>query len=157
MHSAPHRRPSGETTRVVLTYGTFDLFHYGHVALLKRAKALGDRLVVGVSTDAFNAIKGKRAFLSYAQRCESLLGCRHVDAVFPEETWDQKPADVQAYGAHIFVMGDDWKGKFDSLSKWCSVVYLARTPTISSTLLRTVLKPHFEAEAAAGPLWTQQA
>ncbi len=157
MQSAPQRRPSGANPRVVLTYGTFDLFHYGHVALLKRAKALGDRLVVGVSTDAFNAIKGKRAFLSYAQRCETLLGCRHVDAVFAEETWDQKPADVQSYGAHVFVMGDDWKGKFDYLAQWCSVVYLARTPTISSTLLRTVLKAHFEAEAATGPLRTQQA
>ena len=157
MQSVFTRGPAGAGPRVVLTYGTFDLFHYGHVALLKRARALGDRLIVGVSTDAFNAMKGKRAFLSYAQRCETLLGCRHVDAVFAEESWDQKPADVQEHGAHVFVMGDDWKGKFDHLAQWCSVVYLPRTPTISSTLLRTVLKPHSDAETGAAALHVQQA
>ncbi|HKQ95357.1 MAG TPA: adenylyltransferase/cytidyltransferase family protein [Aestuariivirgaceae bacterium] len=157
MQSVFTRRPAGAGPRIVLTYGTFDLFHYGHVALLKRARALGDRLIVGVSTDAFNAIKGKRAFLSYAQRCETLLGCRHVDSVFAEESWDQKPGDVERHGAHVFVMGDDWKGKFDHLSQRCSVVYLPRTPTISSTLLRTVLKPHFDAETAPGALHAQQA
>jgi glycerol-3-phosphate cytidylyltransferase len=120
----------------ILTYGTYDLFHYGHMRLLKRARALGERLVVGLSTDEFNSIKGKKAFMSYAEREELLLACRFVDHVFPENNWEQKLADIAKYHASTLVMGDDWKGKFDDFSRYCKVEYLARTPAISSTLLR---------------------
>jgi glycerol-3-phosphate cytidylyltransferase len=120
----------------ILTYGTFDLFHYGHIRLLKRARALGARLYVGLSTDEFNAIKGKRAFMSYEERVELLNACRFVDHVFPENTWEQKAADIKHFSADCLVMGDDWKGKFDNFSNLCRVEYLTRTPAISSTLLR---------------------
>jgi glycerol-3-phosphate cytidylyltransferase len=123
----------------VITYGTFDLFHIGHVNLLNRLKGLGDRLVVGCSTDEFNAKKGKKALVPYEQRARTLESCRYVDAVFPEETWDQKPADIQRERADIFAMGDDWVGKFDDLGKLCRVVYLPRTENVSSTDLRQVL------------------
>ncbi len=119
-----------------MTYGTYDLFHYGHIALLKRARAMGSRLFVGVSTDEFNALKGKSAFMSYAERQELLLSCRYVDHVFPEMNWEQKIHDVKKYDASMVVMGDDWKGKFDELKQHCQVSYLARTPLISSTMLR---------------------
>jgi glycerol-3-phosphate cytidylyltransferase len=124
----------------VITYGTFDLFHVGHVRLLKRLKELGDRLVVGCSTDEFNAIKGKKAILSYDQRVEVLQACRHVDAVFPENHWDQKRADIVRENADIFSMGDDWLGKFDHLEDVCRVVYLTRTENISTTDIRHFVK-----------------
>lgn len=127
---------------VVLTYGTFDLFHYGHVMLLKRARQLGKRLVVGVSTDRFNKLKNKRAYLSFNERCELLAACRYVDEVFAENNWEQKPSDIEKLGATIFVMGNDWQGKFDYLRELCEVFYLPRTPVISSTLLRSVLANH---------------
>ncbi|HEY7766376.1 MAG TPA: adenylyltransferase/cytidyltransferase family protein [Aestuariivirgaceae bacterium] len=122
--------------RLVLTYGTFDLFHYGHVLLLKRARALGARLLVGVSTDEFNRQKGKTAYLRYAERCESVAACRYVDGVFPETCWEQKAEDIPRLAAQVFVMGSDWRGRFDDLRALCEVVYLPRTPVISSTLLR---------------------
>lgn len=125
--------------KVVLTYGTFDLFHIGHLRILERAKALGDRLVVGVSTDEFNAIKGKRCTIPFQHRKEIVQAIRHVDLVIPEETWEQKIGDIQKYDVDIFVMGDDWAGKFDFLKKYCDVVYLPRTPDVSSTQLRTDL------------------
>jgi glycerol-3-phosphate cytidylyltransferase len=134
-------RPSG----VVLTYGTFDLFHYGHVQILKRARALGERLAVGVSTDSFNTRKGKEAYLSFEERCESLLSCRYVDEIFPETHWNQKLDDVRRLGARTFVMGSDWIGRFDFLKELCEVVYLPRTPLISSTLLRSALAPTLRA------------
>jgi glycerol-3-phosphate cytidylyltransferase len=122
--------------RTVITYGTFDLFHYGHIRLLKRARLLGDRLVVGLSTDEFNNIKGKAAHMAYIERHELLSSCRYVDEIFEEKCWEQKESDIFAFKANVFVMGDDWKGKFDFLSPFCNVVYLPRTPEISSTELR---------------------
>jgi glycerol-3-phosphate cytidylyltransferase len=123
----------------VLTYGTFDLFHVGHVRILKRLKALGDRLIVGVSSDEFNAIKGKMSFYSYEERAEILLATDFVDEVFPENSWDQKPHDISRFGTHIFGMGSDWRGKFDELSDKCDVVYLERTEDVSTTDIKKAL------------------
>lgn len=117
----------------ILTYGTFDLFHYGHVRLLRRLAALGDKLIVGVSTDEFNAIKGKSAVMTFAQRRETLEACRFVDMVIPEEHWNQKRTDIVNHNVSIFAMGDDWEGKFDDLSDLADVIYLPRTPDISTT------------------------
>jgi glycerol-3-phosphate cytidylyltransferase len=122
--------------RIVLTYGTFDLFHPGHVQLLKRARDLGSRLVVGLSTDEFNAKKGKRSVMSYEDRKTVLESCRYVDEVFAEEDWSQKLADAQRLGADVFVMGDDWAGKFDFMQEVCNVVYLARTEGVSTTEIK---------------------
>ena len=125
---------------LVLTYGTFDLFHYGHIRLLQRARALGSRLGVGLSTDEFNALKNKKALMPYEERESLLMTCRFVDFVFPERNWEQKADDIVAYKAGVLVMGDDWKGKFDQFSNLCRVVYLDRTPLISSTMLREGLR-----------------
>ena len=125
--------------RTVLTYGTFDLFHVGHVRLLKRLAALGDRLVVGCSTDAFNAEKGKRATMSFDDRAAILRACRYVDLVIPERAWNQKARDVRLHRADVFAMGDDWVGSFDFLRPLCEVVYLPRTEGVSSTEIRQAL------------------
>ncbi|PTX57250.1 glycerol-3-phosphate cytidylyltransferase [Litoreibacter ponti] len=125
--------------RTVLTYGTFDLFHVGHVRLLERLSALGDRLVVGCSSDEFNAIKGKTCVMPYEDRATILRACRFVDDVFPECSWDQKPLDVQRLEADIFAMGSDWTGKFDELSAYCEVVYLPRTDGVSTTKLKNIV------------------
>ena len=118
----------------VITYGTFDLLHYGHINLLKRAKALGDYLVVAVSTDEFNALKGKKSYFTYDQRKALVEAIRYVDLVIPEETWEQKVSDVKEYQIDTFVIGDDWTGKFDFLKdEGTEVVYLSRTPEISTT------------------------
>ena len=117
----------------VLTYGTFDVLHYGHVNLLKRAKSLGDYLIVGLSSDEFNKIKNKKSFYTYEQRKIILEACRYVDLVIPEDNWEQKVEDVKKYNADVFVMGDDWTGKFDFLKDYCDVVYLPRTPDVCST------------------------
>ncbi len=127
---------SEKKKRVVLTYGTFDMFHIGHLNILKRAKELGDYLIVGVSTDEFNAIKGKKAFMPYEHRKKIVESIRYVDKVIPEKDWEQKVEDIKKYSVDIFVMGDDWKGKFDYLKDYCEVIYLPRTPGISSTTLR---------------------
>ena len=127
--------------KVVITYGTFDILHAGHINLLRRARALGDRLVVGLSTDAFNQGKHKSALLNYDNRKAVLESVRYVDLVFPEETWEQKVDDIRKYDAGIFVMGDDWQGKFDFLAEHCEVRYLARTPDISTTSIRESLAP----------------
>lgn len=119
--------------KTVLTYGTFDLFHIGHVRLLERARALGDRLVVAISTDEFNAGKGKRAVIPYEHRKAIVEAVRYVDLVIPELTWDQKLRDVKDHAVDVFVMGDDWQGKFDFLSEHCEVVYLQRTQNVSTT------------------------
>lgn len=123
----------------VLTYGTFDLLHRGHVRLLERAAALGDELIVGLSTDEFNRIKGKHAYMSYADREYILKAIRYVDRVIPERSWGQKVADVQRYHIDTFVMGDDWQGKFDFLKDYCEVIYLPRTQDISTTKIKTDL------------------
>jgi glycerol-3-phosphate cytidylyltransferase len=125
--------------KIVLTYGTFDLFHVGHVRLLKRLAELGDRLVVGLSSDSFNELKGKNTVMSFEQRKEILLSCRFVDDVFEESSWEQKRADVIREHANIFAMGDDWSGKFDDLSDIVDVVYLARTQDISTTEVKTMV------------------
>ncbi len=124
----------------VITYGTFDLFHIGHVNLLRRLRELGDRLVVGCSTDEFNAIKGKKVIMPYEHRAAILQCVRYVDAVFPEKSWDQKRVDIAREKAQIFAMGDDWAGKFDDLNDICRVVYLPRTQDVSSTEIREMVK-----------------
>lgn len=124
----------------VITYGTYDVLHYGHINLLKRAKALGDYLIVALSSDEFNTIKNKRSYYSYEQRKTILEACRYVDLVIPEHNWDQKINDVQKYQADIFVMGDDWEGKFDFLKDYCEVIYLPRTPDVSSMQTKDYLK-----------------
>ena len=116
----------------IITYGTFDVLHYGHVNLLKRAKALGDYLIVGLSSDEFNQIKNKKSYYTYEQRKIILESCRYVDLVIPEYNWEQKTYDIKTYNVDIFVMGDDWEGKFDFLKKYCEVIYLPRTPNVSS-------------------------
>lgn len=126
--------------KTVITYGTFDLFHVGHVRLLERARSLGDRLIVAVSEDSFNEGKGKKSYSSYADRSQLVAACRHVDLVIPELTWEQKREDIITHNVDIFVMGDDWEGKFDFLSDICEVVYLSRTPDISSSLIKSHLK-----------------
>lgn len=121
---------------IVLTYGTFDVIHRGHIQLLKRAKALGDKLIVGLSADSFNKIKGKISVFSYKDRKLILENLRFVDAIIPETKWQQKQNDIIKNKVDIFVMGSDWCGKFDELKKFCKVVYLPRTRGISTTLLK---------------------
>ena len=124
----------------VITYGTFDLLHYGHINLLRRAKEQGDYLIVGLSTDEFNALKkGKHTYFTYEQRKMLLEALRYVDLVIPEESWEQKVEDVKLYHVDTFVIGDDWKGKFDFLKDYCEVVYLPRTPEISTTQIKNDL------------------
>lgn len=125
----------------VITYGTFDLLHYGHVNLLKRAKQLGDYLIVALSTDEFNwNEKQKKSYFTYQERKEFLEAIRYVDLVIPEENWEQKSLDVQKYQVDTFVIGDDWEGKFDFLKEYCEVVYLPRTPEISTTKIKDDLR-----------------
>ncbi len=123
----------------VLTYGTYDLMHYGHIRLLKRAKQQGDYLIVAVSTDEFNQIKGKKAYHNYETRKKMLEAIRYVDLVIPENDWDQKLKDVNEYKIDVFCMGDDWSGKFDHLSEYCEIVYLPRTEGISTTKIKNDL------------------
>lgn len=136
------------TPRTVLTYGTFDLFHIGHLRLIERLAALGDRLIVGVSTDEFNAGKGKKSVVSYDDRAAIVGAIRGVDLVIPERSWEQKRSDIVEHGVDVFVMGDDWSGKFDDLSDVCEVKYLPRTSGVSSTdikeMLRTLDPIHIE-------------
>ena len=121
----------------VITYGTYDLLHYGHVKLLKRAKALGDYLIVALSTDEFNwNEKQKICYFSYEERKSLLESLRYVDLVIPEESWEQKISDVKEFKVDTFVIGDDWEGKFDFLKDYCEVVYLPRTPEISTTQIK---------------------
>jgi glycerol-3-phosphate cytidylyltransferase len=125
--------------RTILTYGTFDVVHIGHINLLRRARELGDRLIVGLSSDEFNSKKHKSSLLDYDNRKAVLEAIRYVDFVFPEITWEQKIDDVKKYGVTTFVIGDDWTGKFDFLSEYCEVTYLSRTADISSTLIKQSL------------------
>jgi glycerol-3-phosphate cytidylyltransferase len=124
----------------VITYGTYDLLHRGHVNLLKRARALGDFLVVGLSSDSFNALKNKKAFYSYEERKLVLEAIRYVDQVIPEDNWEQKARDIAEQDIYVFVMGDDWEGKFDHLKQHCEVVYLPRTEGISTTRIKALLR-----------------
>lgn len=122
----------------VITYGTYDLLHYGHINLLRRAKELGDYLIVALSTDEFNELeKGKHTYFTYEQRKQLLESIRYVDLVIPEENWEQKVSDCKEYHVDTFVMGDDWEGKFDFLKDYgVEVVYLGRTPEISTTQIK---------------------
>lgn len=126
----------------VITYGTFDLLHYGHINLLRRAKALGDYLVVALSTDEFNwNMKHKKTYFPYEERKTMLEAIRYVDLVIPEENWEQKRTDAKLFLIDTFVMGDDWEGKFDFLKEeGVEVVYLPRTPEISTTQIKNDLK-----------------
>lgn len=137
LHSteALYRGDNHVGVRRVLTYGTFDLLHYGHIRLLQRAAALGDYLIVALSTDEFNASKGKRSFYPYNVRKEMLEALRYVDLVIPEDCWEQKQSDVLDYKVDIVCMGGDWKGspRFEYLREFCDLVYLDRTDGISTT------------------------
>lgn len=126
--------------KTIITYGTFDLFHIGHLRLLQRLRDLGDRLIVGVSTDEFNEIKGKKTVIPFNDRLEIVGALACVDNVFPEHDWKQKKDDIKKYDASIFAMGSDWEGKFDELKQYCTVIYLPRTENVSSTHLRKTLK-----------------
>lgn len=126
-----------EQMRRVITYGTYDLLHYGHINLLQRAKKYGDYLIVALSTDEFNwKEKQKKCYFTYEERKRLLEAIRYVDLVIPENGWEQKKTDVQEYHIDTFVMGDDWEGKFDFLKEYCEVIYLPRTPEISTTQIK---------------------
>jgi len=125
----------------IITYGTFDLLHYGHIALLKKAKSLGDYLIVALSTDEFTRKeKQKKVFFPYEIRKQFLESIRYVDLVIPEETWEQKTTDVKTYQVDSFVIGMDWQGKFDFLKSHCEVVYFERTPEISTTEIKKIIR-----------------
>ena len=127
----------------VITYGTFDLIHYGHLYLLKRARELGDYLIVGLSTDKFNKVKGKTCYMPFEKRKELLEGIKYVDLIIPEDSWEQKIDDIKNYEVSVFVMGDDWKNKFDYLKEYCEVIYLSRTPEISKTKIKEIIGKKF--------------
>ena len=126
--------------KVILTYGTFDLFHIGHLKLIQRLAQLGDRLIVGVSTDEFNKKKNKVTVIPFEQRVAIVQNIKGVDAVISENSWNQKEKDILKYDVSVFAMGDDWEGKFDNLNTLCTVIYLPRTENISSTKLKKCLK-----------------
>ncbi|GGI90941.1 adenylyltransferase/cytidyltransferase family protein [Halopseudomonas pertucinogena] len=125
--------------KTVITYGTFDMFHIGHLKLLRRLSEMGDRVIVAVSTDEFNELKGKKTLIPYDQRAAIVGAIDCVDLVIPEESWEQKVTDIQKYDVDIFAIGNDWKGEFDFLEKLCEVVYLPRTKNISTTDLKKSL------------------
>ncbi len=122
--------------KTIITYGTFDMFHVGHLKLLQRLQTLGDRLIVAVSTEEFNEVKGKKTLIPYEQRAEIVANIKGVDLVIPERNWEQKITDIKEYNVTIFAMGSDWKGKFDFLKEYCEVKYLSRTKEISTTQLK---------------------
>ena len=124
----------------ILTYGTFDLLHHGHINLLRRAKNLGDHLTVAVSTDSFNSNKSKTCTYPYEERSLIVSAIRYVDSVIPENTWEQKIEDIRELNIDVFVMGHDWEGKFDFLKEHCDVIYLPRTPSVSTTEIIEVVK-----------------
>lgn len=126
--------------RKIITYGTFDLLHIGHINILSRCKSMGDCLIVGLSTDEFNNKKNKSAYFKYEHRKEILQSIKYVDKVIPEESWDQKIEDIKKYNVDIFVIGDDWRGKFDYLKEYCKVIYLPRTEGVSTSDIKSNLK-----------------
>ncbi|RIN57438.1 glycerol-3-phosphate cytidylyltransferase [Staphylococcus simulans] len=123
----------------VITYGTYDLLHYGHIELLRRAREIGDYLIVALSTDEFNKLKKKKSYYNYEQRKMMLESIRYVDLVIPESNWDQKTKDVDRYEVDTFIMGHDWEGEFDFLKDKCEVIYLKRTEGISTTQIKKEL------------------
>ncbi|GGH99995.1 glycerol-3-phosphate cytidylyltransferase [Mammaliicoccus vitulinus] len=125
--------------RRVITYGTYDLLHYGHIELLRRAKQHGDYLIVALSTDEFNKLKNKKSYYNYEQRKMMLESIRYVDLVIPENNWEQKTDDVLNYKVDTFLMGHDWEGEFDFLKDHCEVIYLKRTEGISTTQIKKEL------------------
>ena len=125
--------------KTIITYGTFDMFHIGHLKLLQRLKDMADELIVAISTDAFNTKKGKKVMIPYEQRAEIVANIKCVDRVIAEESWEQKVSDVKKYNIDIFAIGEDWKGEFDFLKEHCEVVYLERTKDISTTQLKKSL------------------
>lgn len=128
-----------KNSKTVITYGTFDMFHIGHLKLLQRLKALGNKLIVVVSTDEFNELKGKKTLIPYEQRAEIVANIKCVDQVIAEKSWEQKIGDIKKYSVDIFAIGDDWKGKFDFLKEYCEVIYLPRTENMSTTKLKQEL------------------
>ncbi|MEV7398732.1 glycerol-3-phosphate cytidylyltransferase [Aeromicrobium sp. NPDC092404] len=124
----------------VLTYGTFDLFHIGHLNLINRLRDMGDRLIIAVSTDEFNAGKGKTSVVSYEDRASIINSIKGVDLVIPETSWEQKATDIKEHDVDVFAIGEDWTGKFDALKELCEVVYLPRTDGISSTEIKQMLR-----------------
>ena len=128
--------------KIVLTYGIFDMFHIGHLNLLNRLKSLGDKLIVAVSTDEFNSIKGKKTLIPFEQRALIVQNIKCVDMVISEENWEQKIDDIKKYNVDIFAIGDDWQGKFDFLKDYCEVIYLPRTQNISTTELKKELNKY---------------
>lgn len=133
-----HRHTS--TMKKIITYGTYDMFHPGHLRLLKRAKALGDHLTVAISSDEFNKLKGKSSYYSFEDRAEIVDALTIVDEVIREDNWEQKVTDIQKLNIDTFVIGDDWEGHFDFLKEYCEVVYLKRTEGISTTKIKEDLK-----------------
>ena len=125
--------------KTIITYGTYDMFHIGHLKLLQRLKSLGDELIVAVSSDEFSKGKGKKVMIPYAQRAEIVENIKCVNKVIPEHNWEQKITDIKTYNVDIFAMGDDWEGKFDFLKEHCEVVYLERTKDVSTTKLKKSL------------------
>lgn len=125
--------------KTILTYGTYDLLHFGHIELLRRAKEMGDYLIVALSTDEFNNLKGKKSYYSYSERKYMLESIRYVDLVIPENNWEQKSKDVERFEVDTFVMGHDWEGEFDFLKERCQVIYLNRTEGISTTKIKEEL------------------
>ena len=124
----------------LITYGTFDLFHIGHLNLLKRLKAMTEELIVAVSTDEFNSLKKKKSLIPFEHRAKIVESIKYVDQVIPEKDWEQKILDIKSYGIDAFAIGDDWKGEFDYLKEFCDVIYLDRTKNVSSTQLKKSLK-----------------
>lgn len=133
-----HRHTS--TMKKIITYGTYDMFHPGHLRLLKRAKALGDHLTVAISSDEFNKLKGKSSYYSFEDRAEIVDALTIVDEVIREDNWEQKVTDIQKLNIDTFVIGDDWEGHFDFLKEYCEVIYLKRTEGISTTKIKEDLK-----------------
>ena len=130
------READGVFMKKIITYGTYDLLHWGHINLLKRAKGLGDHLTVGLSTDEFNSRKHKSSYHSFDERRLILGSIRYVDQIIPESSWEQKVDDIKKLNIDTFVIGDDWKGEFDFLQEYCEVVYLSRTEGVSTTKIK---------------------